>query len=52
MKTKPMKMKRPKWKALPNEAHRAEKWSGGHIQESKKVYRRTRKKEINEGERK
>lgn len=28
------------YKSLPNEAHRAEKWSGGHIHRNKKQYTR------------
>ena len=28
------------YKSLPNEAHRAEKWSGGHIVRNKKKYTR------------
>lgn len=43
MKGKNKAMRTNKWKAMPNEAHRAEKWSGSHVQKNKKKYNRKAK---------
>lgn len=49
MKTKVIKIEIPKWTSLPNEAHRAEKWSGGRVHRNRKKYTR-KEKHKNRGE--